>query len=329
MKKIAKGIAYLLIIIVLIGIVAVSYITLALPNVGPAEDIKVQITPQRIERGKYLALHVSACLDCHSAHDWTKLGGPVDTTMLGSGGEVFDAGQGFPGKVIVPNITPFNLKSWTDGEIFRAATTGVKKDGSPIFPLMPWKYYSKMDREDIYSIIAYLRTLKPIENTHPKAKLDFPLNILVHTMPQKATLGTKPAAADTIKYGEYLVQSAACKDCHSQDNNGEILPGMEFAGGKEFKINGHSLKSANITPDAVTGIGNWTKQQFIARFRVLNDVSKAPTINKARDFQTLMPWWQYSKMTDGDLSSIYAYLKTVKPVSNTVIKFQLNSAPVN
>lgn len=329
MKKATKVIAYLLVGIVVIAIMAVSYITLALPNVGDAENIKVQITPQRVERGRYLAMNVSACLDCHSGHDWNKFGGPIDPIKLGSGGEVFDAGQGFPGKVVVPNITPFNLKGWTDGEIFRAVTTGVKKDGSPIFPLMPWQYYSKMDREDIYSIIAYIRTLKPIENTHPEAELDFPLNILVHTMPQKATLGTKPTQSDSIKYGEYLVQSAACKDCHSQDNNGEILPGMEFAGGKEFKMNGHSLHSANITPDKTTGIGNWTKETFLARFRVFTDESKAQAIDKKKDFQTIMPWWQYSKMTDSDLSSIYAYLQTVKPVSNGVVKFQLNTAPVN
>ena len=329
MKKVIKVIAYLLIAFVLIAIVVVSYVTLALPNVGEPENIKVQITPQRVERGKYLATSVSACMDCHSTHDWSKFGGPVDTTLLGSGGEVFDAGQGFPGTVVVPNITPFNLKSWTDGEIFRAITTGVKKDGAVIFPLMPWQYYSKMDREDLYSIIAYIRTLKPINSVHPKAKLDFPLNVLVHTMPQKATLGTKPDTKDTLKYGEYLVQSAACKDCHSQDNNGKLLPGLEFAGGKEFKVNGNSLRSANITPDATTGIGKWTKQEFIARFRLFSDQSKAQTINKKADFQTIMPWWEYSKLSDGDLASIYAYLKTVKSVTNGVNKFQVVTASAN
>ena len=329
MKKVTKVIAYLLITIALIVIATVSYVMLELPDVGDAENITVQITPQRIERGKYLATSVSACLDCHSTHDWTKFGGPIDTALLGSGGEVFDAGVGFPGKVTVPNITPHNLKNWTDGELFRAITTGVKKDGSAIFPLMPWPYYSKMDREDIYSIIAYIRTLKPVENTHPKAELDFPLNIIVHTMPKKATLGTKPATTDTIKYGEYLVQSAACKDCHSQDSNGELLPGLEFAGGKEFKVNGNSLRSANITPDNTTGIGSWTKETFIARFRIFGDVSKAQAIDKKKDLQTIMPWWEYGKLSDGDLVSIYAYLKTVKPVNNQVNKFQLLTASAN
>lgn len=320
MKKAVKIIAYSAIVLVVLVITAVTYITTALPNVGQPEDIKVELTPARIARGKYLATHVAVCVDCHSPHDWTKLGGPMDTTQLGAGGEKFDAGVGFPGNVIVPNITPYNLKNWTDGEIKRAITTGVKKDGSAIFPLMPWKGYSKMDNEDINSIIAYIRTLKPVEVKHPKASLDFPLNILVHTMPQKAQPGKLPDVKDSVRYGEYLVSSSGCMDCHSQDNQGEYLPGLEFAGGKPFKVGTATVKSANITPDASTGIGKWTKEQFIARFKAYADQAKAPTV-KAGEFQTIMPWWNYGGMTTTDLNAIYAYLRTVKPVKNAVVKF--------
>jgi mono/diheme cytochrome c family protein len=323
MKKLIKIVAYLAITTVVIVIVIVAYVSFALPNVGPPEDIKVEITPQRLARGKYLAMHVSNCLDCHSARDFTKFGSPVDTNQLGSGGGKFDAGAGFPGNVVVPNLTPHNLKSWTDGELFRAITTGVKRDGSAIFPLMPWPYYSKMDREDIYSIIAYIRTLKPIDKDYPKSTLDFPLNIIVHTMPQKATLGKKPSTTDTLKYGEYLVQSAACKECHSQDDKGTILAGLEFAGGRPFTVDGNTVRSANITSDVATGIGSWTKDVFINRFKSYNDEGKAHKVGKT-DFQTVMPWWNYSKLSTGDLASIYTYLKTLKPIKNSVIKFSLN-----
>jgi hypothetical protein len=324
MKKFKKWAAYTVILIVLVVVVGLAYIMLVLPNVGKPEVIKVEATSQRIAHGKYLAIHISACLDCHSPHNWSKFGGPVDSTRLGAGGQKFDSGVGFPGNVIVPNITPFNLKTWTDGELLRAITTGVKKDGSAIFPLMPWQYYSKMDREDIYDIIAYLRTLKSHSTSYPKSKLDFPLNILVHTMPEKATLGTRPDSHDTIKYGSYLVQSAGCKDCHSQDKQGKLIAGLEFAGGHEYKINGNTLRSANITPDANTGIGSWSREAFIARFRLYNDESKAANVGAA-DFQTIMPWWEYNGLKDSDLSAIYTYLRTVKPVSNKVVKFQVNS----
>jgi hypothetical protein len=144
-------------------------------------------------------------------------------------------------------------------------------------------------------------------------------------MPEKATLGVKPDTHDTIKYGEYVVQSAACKDCHSRDDHGKLIEGFEFAGGKEYTINGNTLRSANITPDEETGIGKWTKSEFIARMKLFNDPTKATTVSKS-DFQTIMPWWEYSGMNDTDLEAIYAYLKTIKPVKNKVVKFQVNKS---
>jgi mono/diheme cytochrome c family protein len=323
MKKILKPLAYVIVLIVLVIIGVIAYVVLALPNVGPPENIKVELTPQRIARGKYLAMNVVQCVDCHSKRDWTKLGGPIDTTTLGGGGELFDeAGAGFPGEVYVPNITPYKLANWTDGELFRAITTGQRKNGDAIFPLMPWPYYSKLDREDIYDVIAYIRSLKPIKADYPKSKLDFPLNIIVHTMPKKAELGTKPDPKDTLKFGAYMAQASACMECHSQDDKGTLLPGLEFAGGRPFKLNGGTVKSANITPDKETGIGNWTKEMFIAKFKSFNDRKSAPSV-KSGEFQTIMPWWGYAGMGDNELGAIYTYLRTLKPIKNSVIKFSV------
>lgn len=325
MKKIKKILLYTVVTIALVIVIAISYITLALPNVGAAEDIKVELTPQRIERGNYLANHVSLCTDCHSQRDWSRFAGPVLSGSLGKGGEVFDGKIDFPGSVHVPNITPYNLKGWTDGELFRAITSGVRKDGSAIFPLMPWQSYSKMSREDVYAIIAYMRTLKPINTSYPKATYNFPLNILMHTFPQKASLGTIPNPADTVKYGAYLVNAAACMDCHTQNNNGTMVAGMEFAGGRNFRLGNYTIRSANITPDRNTGIGNWTTSAFVERFKNFSDAAKAPR-TLPDDDQTIMPWYDYSGITEPDLKAMYAYLKTVKPVSNKVIKFQANSS---
>ena len=328
MKKFKKVFLYVALAIILIVITAVSFITLALPDVGKPENISIALTPQRIARGEYLANHVALCTDCHSKRNWSLFAAPTSGSAPGGGGEVFDKSVGFPGEVQVPNITPFNLKNWTDGEIFRAIICGVRKDGSAIFPLMPWPYYSKMSREDVYSIIAYLRTLKPVKSSYGKSKLDFPLNILVHTMPQKASMGITPPADDTVRYGAYLVQSAACRDCHSQSKNGKLLAGLEFAGGHEYAVNGNTLRSSNITPDNVTGIGLWSQEMFLQRFKSFNDPAKAAKISKT-DFQTIMPWYDYSGMTENDLKAIYAYLRTVKPVNNKVVKFKVNSLASN
>ncbi|MEN0056912.1 MAG: c-type cytochrome [Mucilaginibacter sp.] len=321
MKKVLKYTAYIVVVLILVVIAGISYVTLALPNVGQPETIKIALTPQRVERGRYLANNVSLCMDCHSGRDWSKFAGPTKEGSLGAGGEKFDSNVGFPGDVNVPNITPYHLSGWTDGELFRTITTGVKKDGSAIFPLMPWESYSKMSREDVYSIIAYLRTVKPQQTNYAPSKLNFPLNILVHTMPKKATLGTIPNEHDTLKYGEYMTTIAACKDCHSQVDQGKIIPGLEFAGGREFKIPGSGItRSANITTDKTTGIGGWTKEQFVARFKQYSDTSKKVDV-KPGEFQSIMPWYQYSGMKTGDLEAIYAYIKTMKPVKNSVVKF--------
>ena len=57
--------------------------------------------------------------------------------------------------------------------------------------------------------------------------------------------------------------------------------------------------------------------------KVFSDESKAAIIKNKSDFQTIMPWWEYSGLSDNDLGAMYAYLKTVKPVKNQVIKYQV------
>jgi len=315
--------AYIVIFVILIIVVVVAYVSIALPNVGPPQAIKVSLSPQRIAHGEYLANHVAVCVDCHSTRKWNLFAAPIDSTVLGAGGEKFDARVNFPGEVYVPNITPYNLKDWTDGEIYRAITTGVKKDGSAIFPIMPWQSYSKMDPEDVYDIIAYIRTLKPHEGAYPKRKLDFPLNLIVNTMPKKADPVKRPDQKDTLAYGAYLVQTAACRECHTKADKGTPIPGMDLAGGNEYGIGGGAiLRASNITPDKKTGIGNWNKQQFVERFKQYANGLVKPTIIKSGEFQTIMPWWKYGGMSEKDLSAIYTYLKTVKPVNNSVVKFQ-------
>jgi mono/diheme cytochrome c family protein len=321
MNKTQKLVLYSVVVVLAIIVGAISFITLALPNVGKPEDIKVEITPARIARGEYLVNHVSLCVDCHSTRNWSKFAAPMKAGTSGGGGELFDWHAGFPGEVHVPNITPYNLKGWTDGEIFRAIATGVRKDGSAIFPLMPWPYYSRMSREDLYAMIAYIRTLKPIETNYPKSRLNFPLNLLVHLMPEKASLGSVPSTSDSVKYGAYITNACGCMDCHSKQDGGKIVKGMEFAGGHLYDVNDMMIRSSNITPDKKTGIGAWSENDFLAAFKSFRDTSKGSSVLPG-GFQTIMPWYAYAGMTDDDLKSIYQYLRTVKPVKNDVVKFQ-------
>lgn len=127
MKKAFKIIAYILGGVIILITLLLIYVKTMLPSVGNPPDIKVELSSENIERGKYLANHVMVCMDCHSTRDWSLFSGPPVAGTEGKGGEMFDQKLGFPGKYVAKNITPFHLGEWTDGEIFRAITTGVSK----------------------------------------------------------------------------------------------------------------------------------------------------------------------------------------------------------
>ena len=328
MKKAGKIIIYVILALIILVGAGLSYVKFGLPHLSPAPELKVEATPQRIERGRYLANHVTVCIDCHSTRNWSKFSGPLDPAGIGTGGEKFDHNVGFPGEVYVPNITPYNLKNWTDGEIFRAITTGVKKDGSAIFPIMPYSSYRNMDKEDIYSIIAYIRTLPEQKTSSPGRKLEFPMNFIVNTIPKEADLKPMPSESDQLKYGAYLVNAAACGECHTRQEKGKPVEGMAFAGGREFGLPGGTVVSANITPDAETGIGTWTKEMFLSRFKAHEDPAKEKDVPDG-EFQTIMPWTMYGGMKSSDLEAVYVYLRSLKPVKNQVTRFTAAAAAAN
>jgi mono/diheme cytochrome c family protein len=322
MKKVFKVIL-VIIVLIIIGIVGVAfYVKTALPNVGAAPDIKVDITPERVARGRYLANNVAACMDCHSQRDWSVYAGPIKNGTFGGGGEEFGKAISFPGTLYSRNITPYGLSTWTDGEIFRTITTGENKNGKALFPLMGYLAYGKMDQEDVYSIIAYLRTLPSLKNDVPERALDFPLNFIVNTIPTKAALSPKPDTNNKVDYGRYLITTANCVECHSKVDKGKRIAGSEFGGGRNFSFpNGTIATSPNISPDKETGIGNWSEEMFIQKFKQYRDTAYHTQLVSQNDFNTPMPWLMYSGMTRNDLAAIYEYLRTVKPINNKVEKF--------
>jgi len=144
-----------------------------------------------------------------------------------------------------------------------------------------------------------------------------------------------------VKRGQYLVSAIGCDDCHSPKKMGlhgpEIDSALRFSGYpasrpvpaydtntiKTWVLFGGDLTSAvgpwgvsfaaNITSDP-TGIGNWTEAQFI---RCICE-GKWKGLEQGRPLLPPMPWQNFSKLTYEDLRCIYAYLKTTKPVKNTV-----------
>jgi hypothetical protein len=319
MKKIKVGriIGYAFLALLLILLLWIGYIYFILPRV-PIPDLKVEITPERVAHGKYLANHVTVCVDCHSTRDWSKFSGPLIIGTEGKGGEKFDRSMGLPGDFYSTNITPYKLSDWSDGEIYRAITNGVGKGNRPLFPIMPYIYYRYLSIEDVYSIIAYIRTLPSIASKPPASKADFPVNIIMHTFAEPANPMPIPPKSDTVNWGKYLVTIGGCKDCHTPYVKNKLDEKMAFAGGREFKMPSGTLLGANITPDKETGIGTWTKQKFVARFKTYDLAAYNPPVLNKEDLMTVMPWTMYAGMDTTDLEAIYAYLKTLTPVKNSV-----------
>jgi hypothetical protein len=172
------------------------------------------------------------------------------------------------------------------------------------------------------SIIAYIRTLKPIENTPPQTKLNFPLNLIVRTIPGKHTEHGSPDTSNVYEYGKYLVNAADCIECHTQRKDGRIIEGLEFAGGFEFPFpNGQVVRSANLTPDEETGIGTWSETDFVNKFKFYDNPEGRTMLAASMEYNTTMPWTMFAGMTEHDLGAIYKYLRSVKPLKNKVEKF--------
>jgi mono/diheme cytochrome c family protein len=323
--RILKILGILLVILVVVAAGAATYVSTSFPDVGEAPDIKIDRTPERIARGEYLANNLMGCMDCHAERDFSKLTGPVKPGTEGAGGDFWDYKFGFPGKMYSPNITPTNLGSWTDGEIYRAITAGVNKDGDALFPIMPYPHFGKMPREEIYSVIAYLRTLPERPGEYPERELDFPLNFIVNTMPQKSEEKFSfPDVTNKVEYGKYLMNAAACADCHTPQIKGEYQMDQFLAGGMQFELpDGGISTAANITPHPETGIGKWTEQAFVNRFKQYDESTFVPTAVNKGEFNSIMPWTYYSRLGEEELSAIYTYLQSLEAIDNKVEKFAM------
>lgn len=319
-KKILLSIVVVLLILIAGGY---WYLSTQLPNIPLREDIQVELTAERIERGNYLANHVTLCMDCHAVRDWSFFSGPPKPETIGAGGDIFDRSMGLPGVVYAKNLTPVNLSSYTDAELFRVITSGVDRHNNVLFPVMPYPKYAHMAEEDVFALIAYLRSLDPIPGEYPPAELDFPVNILINTLatpwvgPQ-----SPPPPSDKLAYGQYMTTIAACMDCHNPGTLEKPDLSRPFAGGMEVRFpDGSIVRSGNLTPDPETGIGNWTEEYFIQRFKMHDPQTTPYQPTQPGQFNTLMPWTMYAGLSEEDLSAIYGYLRTLTPIHNPVVKF--------
>lgn len=99
MKKPVKNLLKTVAAVILIIGAALAYVSFALPKAGKAPDLEVKITPEKVERGKYLAYHVMMCADCHSERNFSLFSGPPHPGTEFSGGGCVRPCNGFSGQI--------------------------------------------------------------------------------------------------------------------------------------------------------------------------------------------------------------------------------------
>lgn len=253
-----------------------------------------------LERGEYLVRGPMSCGNCHTPQGPQ---GPDMTLELAGGGPVIDddAMTAYP-----PNITPAGaVGGWSDAELARAIREGIRPDGSLIGPPMPFGLYKDLSDTDLAAIVAFLRTLKPIDHTVPKSVYRVPLPPAYGPpVTHVADIPRGPTAA----YGAYMAGPIAhCVECHTPFGpQGPMYDGHLGQGGLEFPGPWGLSVAPNITsgPDGIADLSDADLARIITAGIRPNGARMLPP----------MPYAWFAKMTPEDLQAVILYLRTLPPL---------------
>jgi mono/diheme cytochrome c family protein len=268
----------------------------------PARAIDIQDF-DLIQRGRYLA-DMGDCGACHTL--------PGSGVML-AGGRPIETPFG---TLLGPNITPdpeTGIGAWTDDEFINSLTKGTGRNGTHLYPAMPYTYMTKITREDAIAIRAYLNTIPAVHNPVQPNQLPFPFDVragLVAWDELNFRPGEfKPVAGKSATWnrGAYIVEGPAhCGLCHTPKN---------AAGGDETsrRLKGYALQgwfAPDITNDPRRGIGSWSVEEIVTYLKTGHNRFSAASGPMAEAIMDSI-----SKLTDDDLKAIATYLKD-QPVEN-------------
>ncbi len=253
-----------------------------------------------IEHGRYMAM-AADCTACHTA----------------PGGKPFAGGGALEtpfGTLLAPNITPdvtTGIGGWTDDEFANALQNGIGHGGIHLYPAMPYPYYTKMTREDVIAIRAYLDTVELVQNKVIANQLPFPFN-------QRETMigwnelyfrpgefKPDPGKPPEWNRGAYLVEGAEhCGLCHTSKN---VMGGDENSQAMQGSVL-QNWYAPNITGNRRVGIGDWTVEDialYLKTGRNRYDIASGPMADAVSH--------STSHLTDADLRAIAVYLKDLPP----------------
>jgi mono/diheme cytochrome c family protein len=251
---------------------------------------------EAIARGKALTT-AAGCANCHTADPAKPFAGGkrIDTTF---------------GAIFSPNLTPdrdTGLGAWSDEDFRRALRYGVAPDGSRYYPAFPYPYFTKLTRDDLLAIRAYLATLTPFRNTRPPPELYWPLNYrvvmrvwnLLFFQPSIFEPNQQKSAA--WNRGGYLVTGVAhCGGCHTpKDILGADKRGHAYGGGL---IDGWF--APRLDNAARGGLKSWSVDdiaEYLASGRNGKSNADGPMAEVVVN--------STSQMNDADIRAIAVYLK--------------------
>ena len=253
-------------------------------------------SPEVIARGKALT-EAADCASCHTA----------DLAKPFAGGKRIDTPFG---AIYSPNLTPdrdTGIGAWSDAEFLRALRYGVARDGTRYYPAFPYPNFTKMTRDDIFAVRAYLATLSPVGNTRPPPQLRWPLNYRV-VMRVWNFLFFKPGIFEPDQgkspewnRGAYLVEGAAhCGTCHTPKNIfGADKRGRAYGGGLVDGWFAPRLDSAERA-----GLKSWSVDDLVEYLQ-----SGRNGRSHAGKLMAEVVVNSTSKMSDADVRAIATYLK--------------------
>jgi mono/diheme cytochrome c family protein len=254
---------------------------------------------QKIERGRYLVT-AGDCTACHTRPD---------------GGAPFAGGRPIEtpfGNVISANITPdkqTGIGAWTEEDFDKAVRHGVSRDGSRLYPAMPYTSYAKMTRDDVSAMYAYLGTIAPVHNEVHSDALPFPLsirwgmNVWDFFFFNAETYTPDKSKSAEWNRGAYLVEGPGhCTACHTPKN----FAGADKSGAYLQGANLQGWFAPDITNDNRRGLGRWSAEDIVKYLKTGHNAIAGATGTMSEEIEHAS-----SGMTDADLKAIATYLKSL------------------
>lgn len=260
-------------------------------------------TTEQIAEGKRIALTI--CVRCHYNEQTGTLAGKLH-------GNPKRLGDFYSGNITQDSAT--GIGTWRAEELYYFLKTGIKPDGEYVFDMPK---YPNLSDYDLLSIIAFLQSddslVRATAYPNPKPKFSFLTKLLLHTFIRPATFENKtvshPDTNNAVEFGRYLATAKfSCYECHSLNmattnyNYPEKSWGFFKGGNPHVNEEREKIYTPQITGDSIKGIGKWSEAQFL--LTVKNGIK--PDGKTVRD-----PMFPFYLLSDKEVTSIYAYLKTI------------------